>query len=72
MACGDANWCEVKMKCFSDSTIKNTNKCKSFEFNPIDALAENDEEYKPREKYNPRKKKVGEQLSLFEEESNEN
>ena len=48
MCCGDANWCSVKKRTFSDASIKSTNRCKDFELNPIDALGENPNEYKPR------------------------
>lgn len=48
MCCGDVNYCSVKKRTFTDNTIKSPNKCKHFEFNPIDALAENNNEYKPR------------------------
>ncbi len=51
MVCGDSNYCEVKEVCFTDSYIKHTNKCKYFDFNPIDALAENDKGYQPRGKH---------------------
>ncbi len=48
MVCGDANYCSKKEQCYSDEHIKRTNKCKDFDFNPIDALYENQEGYKPR------------------------
>lgn len=63
MCCADANYCDVKNRTYSDSYIKSVNKCKSFEFNPIDALAENESGYKPR-----KNKNIG-QMSLFEEET---
>lgn len=47
MVCGDANYCSVKQITFSDAYICNTNKCKDFEFNEIDALG-SDRIYKPR------------------------
>lgn len=47
MVCGDANYCTVKEKTFSDSYLKHTNTCMHFEFNPLDALGLVDE-YKPR------------------------
>ena len=50
MVCGDANYCAVKQRCYSDQHIKQANKCKDFEFNPIDALAENANGYRPRQK----------------------
>lgn len=64
MVCGDANYCSVKKRCYSDEHIKRTNKCKDFEFNPMDALGENPDGYKPREK----KQMNYSQLTLFEEE----
>lgn len=48
MICGDANYCCVKKQTFSDEKLKVLNKCKDFEFNPIDALFENENGYKPR------------------------
>ena len=48
MICGDANWCSIKKKTFSDEKIKSPNKCKDFNFNPIDALSENTKGYKER------------------------
>ena len=50
MVCGDANYCEIKDRCYSDEHIKHTNQCKDFELNPIDALRLNDKCYRPREK----------------------
>lgn len=50
MVCGDANYCSVRKICFTDAKIKRTNKCKDFEFNPIDALGENADGYRPRQK----------------------
>ena len=47
MVWGDSFYCEKKKKCFSESTVKSTNKCKHFEFNPLDVL-DIDKEYKPR------------------------
>ena len=48
MVCGDANYCSVRQKTYSDDHIKRTNRCRDFEFNPIDALGENPNEYRPR------------------------
>ena len=48
MVCGDANYCSVKRKTFSESQICRANKCKDFEFNEIDALGMTNG-YKPRE-----------------------
>ena len=49
MVCGDANYCEANEKTYSDATLKRANNCKDFDLNPIDALGENEEEYRPRE-----------------------
>lgn len=62
MISGDFNYCEVKKKCFSENTIKSVNHCKDFMFNPIDALFENKNEYKPKKTV---EKTKGEQLSIF-------
>ena len=48
MVCGDANYCTVKKQTFSDEKVKSLNKCKEFNFNPIDALSENTKGYKAR------------------------
>lgn len=48
MCCGDANWCSVRHRTYTDGYIKKPNKCKDFELNPIDALGENPKVYKPR------------------------
>ena len=50
MICGDANYCREKKRFFSDKQICAANKCKYFDFNPIDALGINKNEYRPREK----------------------
>lgn len=50
MVCGDANYCSVYDRCYSDEHIKHTNHCKEFDLNPIDALRLNDKCYRPREK----------------------
>ena len=50
MCCGDANYCSAKKRTLCDRYIKQVNHCKDFEFNPIDALFENEKGYKPREK----------------------
>ena len=51
MICGDANYCEVRQRCFSNFTLKCANGCKDFDFNAIDALGINRNEYKPRGKW---------------------
>lgn len=48
MVCGDANYCCVRKRTYSDEYIKRTNKCKLFKPNPIDALGENPKGYRPR------------------------
>lgn len=50
MICGDVNYCEARLTAYSNKHIKSTNRCKEFEFNPIDALGENSDGYKPRGK----------------------
>jgi len=50
MCCGDANYCSVKKITLSEQYIKRANKCKDFEFNPIDALFENKKGYQERKK----------------------
>lgn len=48
--CGNGEWCTVKEKELSERYAKNTNKCKEFEFNPIDAYGKNTAGYHPRER----------------------
>ncbi len=60
MYSGDGNYCEVKKRTFTDKQICRTNKCKQFEFNPIDVLTY--ETYKPR-----KKRTTCEQMSITEE-----
>ena len=48
MVCGDANYCTEKQQTYSDKQIKQLNKCKYFNFNPIDALYENVRGYNPQ------------------------
>lgn len=50
MVCGDANYCTEKEICKTDKQLKQSNKCNKFEFNPIDALSENEKGYVPRKK----------------------
>lgn len=47
---GDVCYCEKKKWIKTYSSCKQRNKCNDFIFNPIDALAENLNGYKPREK----------------------
>ena len=47
---GDVAFCQKKNWVKTYNSCKQRNKCKSFEFNPIDALGENLNGYKPREK----------------------
>ena len=65
MCCGDANWCEVKQSTYSDSTIKAPNHCKFFEFNPIDALGENNKGYIPKALKSREEQKDNGQTKLF-------
>lgn len=58
MVSGDANWCEVKQRTFSDEQICRTNRCKDFELNPTDSLT--------GKTYKPRAPKSFEQLLLTE------
>lgn len=50
MVCGDANYCSVKGRCYSDKHVRHTNTCKQFDLNPIDALRINLNNYQPRPK----------------------
>ena len=50
MVCGDANYCEEKGCTKTDGQIKQSNKCKEFLLNPVDALFENKKGYAPRGK----------------------
>jgi len=59
MCCGDANYCSRFKTTFSDNKIKRTNKCKHFDLNPIDALGENPNEYKPTIKKKPIEGQIG-------------
>lgn len=65
MVCGDANYCTVKKWCLSDKYVKATNDCKHFEFNPIDALGENERGYQPRISKEPKVEQCVGQISLF-------
>ena len=47
---GDVCFCDKKNWVKSYDSCKQRNRCKDFEFNPIDALGENLNGYKPREK----------------------
>ena len=46
----DVCFCERKQWVKSYNSCKRPNKCTEFELNPIDALCENLNEYKPRDK----------------------
>lgn len=46
---GDVCFCEKKNWVKSYDSCKQRNRCKDFELNPIDALGENLNGYKPRE-----------------------
>ena len=50
MVCGDANYCTMKQKCYSEAHIKHSNTCKHSILNPMDALQENAQDYQPRQK----------------------
>lgn len=58
MVSGDANYCEVKQRTFTDAQICRTNRCKDFELNPTDSLT--------GKTYKPRAPKSFEQLLLTE------
>ena len=61
----NGNWCGAQEKPLTDAQIKHTNKCKDFEFTPMDAW-DCEREYKPR----PKREPVPEldNMSLFEGE----
>ena len=61
MVCGDANYCSVKQKCYTEAHIKHSNTCKHFEPNEMDALFENEDGYKPR-----KKKQKGKPLEYYD------
>lgn len=54
----DLVYCEAKKKQFTGEKAKRTNRCKEFQFNPVDVLNESGE-YRPRE---PKKKNVDGQV----------
>ena len=56
MVCGDANYCSLKQETYTDAMISRANKCKYFEFNPIDALT--------GKEYTPRKQRDGVQIKM--------
>lgn len=58
MFSGDANYCEIKQRTFTDAQISRTNRCKDFELNPTDSLT--------GRKYKPRAAKTCEQMHLME------
>lgn len=66
MCCGDANYCCVRKRCYSDEHIKRTNNCKDFDLNPIDALGENDKGYRPRK---PKEQTDYKQIALWSEDA---
>lgn len=57
----DLIYCEAKDEMREGKQIRNPNKCKHFEFNPVDVLDEN-KKYRPRE---PKKKNIEGQDVLF-------
>ena len=50
MICGDFNYCEVRKACYPEDYIKRPNHCSQWELNEIDALGENPNPYRPRER----------------------
>ena len=42
-------YCHIKNKTMKDSTAKTKNHCSDFDFNPVDALFENEKGYRPKE-----------------------
>ena len=46
--CGNGEWCQVKQTELTEKYSKNPNRCKEFEFNPIDAYGENKKGYHQR------------------------
>lgn len=58
MFSGDANYCEVKKRTFTDAQISRTNRCEDFELNPTDSLT--------GRTYKPRAPKLFEQLHMTE------
>ena len=57
----DLIYCEAKDEMRERKQIRNPNKCKHFEFNPVDVLDEN-KKYRPRE---PKKKNIEGQVSFL-------
>ena len=57
----DLIYCEAKDEMREGKQIRNPNKCKHFEFNPVDVLDEN-KKYRPRE---PKKKNIEWQVSFL-------
>lgn len=47
---GDVPYCSKRNKVLSEAYAKSRNRCKFFEFNPMDAFGENLNGYKPRER----------------------
>lgn len=66
MCCGDANYCSVRQKTYSDAHIKRPNKCRDFEFNPIDAIRMNRYGYRPRKPKQIESDQVEGQISMWE------
>jgi hypothetical protein len=60
MVCGDANYCIVKKRTYTDSQICSGNNCKEFDINPIDAMGLNERGYSPRKHIKP----IGEQMKF--------
>ncbi|MCI9092632.1 MAG: hypothetical protein HFF36_02440 [Coprobacillus sp.] len=55
--CVDCVCCDVKDKYMNYEQAKRVNKCKHFEFNPIDVF-DSDRTYKPRKKRSYRQQKL--------------
>ena len=63
----DLIYCEAKDEMREGKQIRNPNKCKHFEFNPVDVLDEN-KKYRPRE---PKKKNIEGQVSFLQTTGNQ-
>ena len=72
MYCGNGNYCEVNECTFSDSVIKHTNKCRCFDFLPIDALRENEKGYRPRKGHYIVEEPDTDLLDMIKEQEHEN
>lgn len=66
MVCGDANYCSVRQKTYSDDHIKRTNRCRDFELNPLDALRINSKGYRPRKQKETESDQIKGQITLID------